>query len=272
MGFPRSGTTLLEVILDGHPDVVSLEEHDLFTEGVLRYLHDPRTLEPLMRRERGGAGEPARGATGSGCAPAAHESAGKVFVDKHPLNTLKLPADRAVVPERQDPVRASRPAGRRAQLLPAPLQDEPGHVPDAHPGERRAVLRRGDATWPRGRSRYSGLPGTRCATRLWWRTSPGRRARICEFLGIEWTAGLGEFASRVQLRASAHPQHRAAGARPGAVRGGPLAVTTVQHIAPVEAVAVTLDRALRDASANARPGGYCERCARKVWCEGVVSR
>ena len=38
MGFPRSGTTLLEVILDGHPQVVSLEEHDLFTEGVLRYL------------------------------------------------------------------------------------------------------------------------------------------------------------------------------------------------------------------------------------------
>ena len=29
LGFPRSGTTLLEVVLEGHPDVVSLEENEL---------------------------------------------------------------------------------------------------------------------------------------------------------------------------------------------------------------------------------------------------
>ena len=47
--------------------------------------------------------------------------------------------------------------------------------------------------------------------------------RICEFLGIEWTGGMSEFASRVQSRAQCHPEHRAAGARPGPVRGRSLA-------------------------------------------------
>ena len=47
IGFPRSGTTLLEVLLDGHPRVASLEEHELLTESVLRFMREPLDLGPL---------------------------------------------------------------------------------------------------------------------------------------------------------------------------------------------------------------------------------
>ena len=50
-------------------------------------------------------------------------------------------ADRAIVPAGQDPVRAPRPAGRGAQLLPAALQHESGDVPDADTARGRGVLR-----------------------------------------------------------------------------------------------------------------------------------
>src|SRR5882724_3296383 len=42
LGFPRSGTTLLEVVLDGHPRVASLDEHELLIEGVQRFMGEPR--------------------------------------------------------------------------------------------------------------------------------------------------------------------------------------------------------------------------------------
>src|SRR5882757_10056966 len=41
IGFPRSGTTLLEVVLDGHPRVASLDEHELFTESVRQLMRNP---------------------------------------------------------------------------------------------------------------------------------------------------------------------------------------------------------------------------------------
>ncbi len=52
VGFPRSGTTLLEVALDGHPRVASLEEHELLKAGVLSYMREPVDFAALLRRRR----------------------------------------------------------------------------------------------------------------------------------------------------------------------------------------------------------------------------
>jgi len=90
LGFPRSGTTLLEVILEGHPDVVSLEEHELLSESVREFMRRPEYLERLPA-----AGAPTlarlRADYWRRVARAATNVAGKVFLDKYPLNTLKLP-------------------------------------------------------------------------------------------------------------------------------------------------------------------------------------
>lgn len=203
IGFPRSGTTLLEVILDGHPRVTSLEEHDLFTEGVLRYLHEPRTLEPLLR---GSEQELAvlRSAYWRRVRAAGAEVAGKVFLDKHPLNTLKLPLIARLFPQakilfaRRDPRDVVLSCFRRRfRMNPAMYQmlslQSAAQFYDAVmelAARAQPVL---GLAWHE--VRYESLVAD----------FAGETRRICTFLGIDWTGGMSEFAQRVQSRESATP-------------------------------------------------------------------
>ena len=203
MGFPRSGTTLLEVILDGHPQVASLEEHDLFTEGVLRYLNDPRTLEPLLGASEAEL-ESLRAAYWRRVRAGGAEVAGKLFLDKHPLNTLKLPLIARLFPQakilfaRRDPRDVVLSCFRRRfRMNPAMYQmltlESAAQFYDAAMDlAARAQPVLGLAWYD---VRYEGLVAD----------FAGETRRICEFLGIEWTGGMSEFASRVQSRAAATP-------------------------------------------------------------------
>ena len=90
MGFPRSGTTLIESMLAAHPDVVSLEERNTLQASVRAWLTDPVALNRLMN---------ARDAELSAyrqdywaCVKAfGSDPSGKIFIDKNPFNALKLP-------------------------------------------------------------------------------------------------------------------------------------------------------------------------------------
>jgi tetratricopeptide (TPR) repeat protein len=90
LGFPRSGTTLIETLLAGHPDVVSLEERNTLEGAVRAFLGEARGLAALgaaderelsfyrddyWRRVKSFDVDPA----------------GKLFIDKNPFNTLRLP-------------------------------------------------------------------------------------------------------------------------------------------------------------------------------------
>ena len=89
IGYPRSGTTLVENVLASSPDVVALEERPTFadaddtltaTDGIARLLAlDTAALDRL------------RAAYWARVAAAGADVAGKVFVDMDPLKGLKLP-------------------------------------------------------------------------------------------------------------------------------------------------------------------------------------
>src|SRR5258708_3352600 len=81
---------LLGAVLDGHPDVASSEEHELLTPGVLRFMREPLNLEPLARADETQL-RVLRMAYWEDVRNAGIDVVGKVFVDKHPLHTLKLP-------------------------------------------------------------------------------------------------------------------------------------------------------------------------------------
>jgi Tfp pilus assembly protein PilF len=90
VGFPRSGTTLLENVLAAHPEVVSLEEKDLLAPAAASYL---ASNEGLVRLARIGSGEALRQRDAYWAVVRGHgvEPRGKVFIDKMPLASVQLP-------------------------------------------------------------------------------------------------------------------------------------------------------------------------------------
>ncbi|MGC8518829.1 MAG: tetratricopeptide repeat-containing sulfotransferase family protein [Steroidobacteraceae bacterium] len=90
IGFPRSGTSLLGVILEGHPQVATLVERECLVEAVLEFMRRPEDLDRLW-----GATpqvlEHFRAAYWRRVFDAGVDPSGKVFVDCCSLNTLKLP-------------------------------------------------------------------------------------------------------------------------------------------------------------------------------------
>ena len=91
VGFPRSGTTLLENVLASHPDVCTLEERDTFGPLTHSFLIDDAGRDQLAGLSDAELGphraiywDRVRNRYGA-------EVQGKVFVDKYPLSSLKLP-------------------------------------------------------------------------------------------------------------------------------------------------------------------------------------
>lgn len=98
VGFPRSGTTLLEQVLAAHPNVVTSDEKEFLSDAVRDYMRSPATLDAL-RDASEGALEATRERYWARVR--AHElaPAGKTFIDKLPLNTLKLPLISRLFPD-----------------------------------------------------------------------------------------------------------------------------------------------------------------------------
>ena len=90
LGFPRSGTTLVESLLGAHPDVATLEERGTLSAAVRAFQTAPeglKRLEAMTSRElQGYRDDYWRSVVSFGADPK-----GKIFIDKNPFGTLRLP-------------------------------------------------------------------------------------------------------------------------------------------------------------------------------------
>jgi tetratricopeptide (TPR) repeat protein len=98
VGFPRSGTTLLEQALAGHPDLVALEEPPTLTEAYDEFLATPAGLARLAALSPEEA-EHWRSVYWRTVAECGGVVEGKVFLDKAPAGTLYLPLVAKLFPE-----------------------------------------------------------------------------------------------------------------------------------------------------------------------------
>ena len=98
LGFPRSGTTLLEQVLAGHPDVVALEERPTLVPAIDAYLDPPRSIDALaaMTDEAAERWRTEYWARVEGCGA---KTDGKLFIDKQPFYGLWLPLIGKLFPE-----------------------------------------------------------------------------------------------------------------------------------------------------------------------------
>jgi tetratricopeptide (TPR) repeat protein len=203
IGFPRSGTTLLEVALDGHPRIASLEEHELLKAGVLTYMREPVDFAPLLR-----AGEAELDALRERYWREVREAgldvSGKVFLDKHPLHSLKLPLIARLFP--------------RARILFA--QRDPRDVIlscfrrrfSMNPAMYQLLTIEGAAAFYDATMRLAAQ--ARHLLGLDWQVVryeslvedlEQQLRAICAFIGLDWVPDLKNFAARAQARERATP-------------------------------------------------------------------
>jgi hypothetical protein len=203
LGFPRSGTTLLEVILEGHPDIVSLEEHELLIDAAQEFMQRPEDLDRLVSADRQTL-ERLRARYWAAVAAGGAEVAGKRFVDKHPLNTLKLPLIARLFPEARilfacrDPRDVVLSCFRHRFRMSAPIYELL---------TLEGAARYYDATMRLLLSFTAALPLDICLVRHEDLVTEFAREmkRVCDYLNLEWSPGMGDFAQRSGKRAVLTP-------------------------------------------------------------------
>ena len=97
VGFPRSGTTLLEQVLASHPDIVPLEEQPTLSEPMAHFFNREEGLEELMSASEAEL-EPWRERYWAKVAGYLGPVGDKVFVDKQPSLTAFLPLIKRLFP------------------------------------------------------------------------------------------------------------------------------------------------------------------------------
>jgi len=192
MGFPRSGTTLLEQVIATHPDMIALGERPVMIDAESEFLTRaggvtrlagvlPDMLAPFRdsywRRVRGFGIDPA----------------GKVFVDKHPLSTMRIPLMYKMFPEAKyifavrDPRDVVLSCFRRSFNMNINMYEF---------NTLLGAARMYDTVMKAGEIYVSRLPIEVCQVRHEDLVADFESsARVmCDFLGVDWTPKLHDFA------------------------------------------------------------------------------
>ena len=198
VGFPRSGTTLLENVLASHPDVCTLEEKDTFGGLTHAFLIDDPGRDHLAALT---ADEIAKHRAGYWERVAAFGAKveGKVFVDKYPLSSIKLPIVARLFP--------------RAKVLFA-VRDPRDVVLSCYRRNFAMNSSMFEFLMIDRAARFYGLVMNLCdiyrrRLELDWREVrnealvddfEGEARAICEFMGLDWNAQMRDFAEHARSR------------------------------------------------------------------------
>ncbi|HEY2177959.1 MAG TPA: sulfotransferase [Caulobacteraceae bacterium] len=190
MGFPRSGTTLLEQVIATHPDMAALGERPVMMDAEAEFLSKSGGLSRLAA-VLSEMLQPYRDAYWRRVSEFGGDPAGKVFVDKHPLGAIRLPLIHKLFPA--------------AKVIFA-LRDPRDVVVSCF---RRSVNANAyELTTLTGTARFYDAMMT--AAETYFERLPiavhrlrhealvadfeTETRRLCDFLGVEWTPALGDFA------------------------------------------------------------------------------
>jgi tetratricopeptide (TPR) repeat protein len=197
-GFARSGTTLLEQVLATHPDVAALGERPTLHDTEAEFLTVPGGVERLAELDEAGLA-PYRRAYWALARNFGADPAGKVFVDKSPLNTFKLHIISKLFPEARllfvvrDPRDVVFGCFRRGFRMNestyafTSLEATAEYYDEVMAAGRRLTERLGLEVHP---VRHEDLVGD----------FDGQTNRLCEVLGAPWTPELRNFAEGAKTR------------------------------------------------------------------------
>ncbi len=196
LGFPRSGTTLLESVLASHPQVTVLEEKETLNDATRALMRNPSTLDLLVDATAETL-EPYRQSYWRYVREHCGETSGRVVVDKMPMNTAKLPLIAKLFPEARiifavrDPRDVVLSCFRR-QFRMNPSMYEFLSLERAA-AFYDAVMGFGDACLGR-----IELPVHTHAYERLVADFDGTVRQVCDFIGVPWDEQLRNFADRAR--------------------------------------------------------------------------
>jgi len=196
VGFPRSGTTLLETVLGSHPDIETMEERDALLDGATAFTGSDEALDKLATLSAEDA-QRYRDAYWKVAGSFGHAADKAVFVDKMPLNTLLLPIVAKLFPDAKilfalrDPRDVvlscfRRRFGMTAQMFQLTSLDGAANYYDLV--MNLAALYRDKLDLDLTETRHEDLLDD----------FEGETRRLCAFLGVEWRESLKDFAARAR--------------------------------------------------------------------------
>ena len=203
LGFPRSGTTLLERVLAMSPRVVASEERDTLGEPTAEFMRGPATLDRLAAISPDEAAL-RRGAYWARVRDLGEDPAGRVFIDKLPLNTIKLPLIAKLFPDAKVLLALRDPrdvvlSGFRQRFRVNPSMYElltlEGAARFYAQVMRLAEVYRARFALPVLEHRYEDMIAD----------FEGRTRAVCDFIRLDWTADMRRFAETAGHRSIATP-------------------------------------------------------------------
>jgi len=196
LGFPRSGTTLVESLLGAHPDVVTLEERGTLNAAIRAFQVAPEGLKRLeattSRELQGYRDDYWRSVASFGADPK-----NKIFIDKNPFGTLRLPLIWKLFPQAKIIFAVRDPRDvvfscfrRRFDLNPSTYE-----LLELKRAARYydAFMRLADLLREK-----QGLAEHRLVYERLIDDFEGEARALCAFIGAEWRADLDQFAGRAQ--------------------------------------------------------------------------
>jgi tetratricopeptide (TPR) repeat protein len=203
VGFPRSGTTLLEQVLGSHPTVVTSNEKPTLDGSTREFFRTPGDVERLAAL-RGAGLQPYREAYWQRVHEHGIDVAGRVFIDKQPYHTLQLPLIVRLFPAAKivfsvrDPRDVVLSCFRRRFLMSAPnfqflTLEGTARFYDAT--MRLAELYRAKLPLDLLQLRHEDLVAD----------FEERVREACEFLGLTWQDSMRDFAVRAKSQSITTP-------------------------------------------------------------------
>ncbi|HEX3673267.1 MAG TPA: sulfotransferase [Rhizomicrobium sp.] len=196
VGFPRSGTTLLEQVLASHPEIEAMEERDALMDAVADFIRPEDGTGKLAHLPSADL-QKYREAYWKRAAEFGHGAKKTVFVDKMPLNTVLLPLVAKLFPtakilfalrDPRDVVLSCfrRRFGMTAQMYELTSLETAVSYYDA-------VMGLGEIYRDK-----LGLDTTDTRHEDLLADFDAETRRLCQFLGLEWREEMKNFASRAR--------------------------------------------------------------------------
>jgi len=196
LGFPRSGTTLIESALAAHPGIVSLEERATLDAAVRDFMGGPAELSRLGALD-GRALAPYREDYWRRVRELGAHPAGRIFIDKNPFNTLRLPLIARLFPRARLVFAVRDPRDvvlscfrRRFNLNPSTYE-----LLDLR---RAAAFYDGAMAFATALRPKLGMAEHTLAYERLVADFEGEARAVCAFIGADWRPELADFAGRAR--------------------------------------------------------------------------